>query len=91
VAPKARSSRPAQTAGDKPNAPDDSRNVVNSIAKGFRVLEAFSADRPEFTLTEVAALAKLDPGTAFRMLNTLVMLGYLHRIPDTRRFRVFFE
>jgi IclR family pca regulon transcriptional regulator len=67
---------------------EDSRNVVNSLAKGLRILEAFSAERPELTLSEVAALAGLDPGTAFRMLNTLVMLGYLSRIPESKRFRL---
>jgi IclR family pca regulon transcriptional regulator len=67
---------------------EDQRNLVNSLAKGLRVLESFSAERPELTLSEVAALARLDPGTAFRMLNTLVMLGYVVRIPETRRFRL---
>jgi IclR family pca regulon transcriptional regulator len=66
---------------------DDSRNVVNSLSKGFRVLEAFSAERPEMTLSEVARAAGIDPGTAFRMLNTLVMLGYVARVPE-RRFRL---
>jgi IclR family pca regulon transcriptional regulator len=80
---------PAQEGGAVQASPDDdSRNLVNSLAKGLRVLEAFSSERPELTLSEVAGLAKLDPGTAFRMLNTLVMLGYLQRIPDTRRFRL---
>lgn len=79
----------------KPRAPaqriasdEDARSVVNSLAKGLRVLEAFSADRPELTLTEVTGAAKLDPGTAFRMLNTLVMLGYVARIPESKRFRL---
>ncbi|HET7805351.1 MAG TPA: IclR family transcriptional regulator [Pseudolabrys sp.] len=71
-----------------PDPEEDGRSVVNSLAKGLRVLEAFSAERPELTLSEVAATAKLDPGTAFRMLNTLVMLGYVSRVPDTRRFRL---
>lgn len=70
------------------DADDDQRNLVNSLAKGLRVLEAFTAERPELTLSEVAALAKLDPGTAFRMLNTLVMVGYVSRIPDSKRFRL---
>lgn len=64
------------------------RSVVNSLAKGLRVLEVFSAERPELTLSEVAALARLDPGTAFRMLNTLVMLGYVSRVDDSRRFKL---
>jgi IclR family pca regulon transcriptional regulator len=71
-----------------PEAEDDQRNMVNSLAKGLRVLEAFTAERPELTLSEVGALAKLDPGTAFRMLNTLVMAGYVCRIPDSKRFRL---
>ena len=67
---------------------DDARNLVNSLAKGLRVLELFAAERPELTLSEVASLAKLDPGTAFRMLNTLVMAGYVSRVPDSKRFRL---
>jgi IclR family transcriptional regulator, pca regulon regulatory protein len=66
----------------------DSRSLVGSLAKGLRVLESFTADRPELTLSEAAGLAKLDPGTCFRMLNTLVMLGYVDRVPESRRFRL---
>ncbi len=66
----------------------DSRNLVGSLAKGLRVLESFTADKPELTLSEAAGLAKLDPGTCFRMLNTLVMLGYVNRVPESRRFRL---
>ena len=94
MGPSARPPRPRRSSGaadkqgvtDTPD--DDQRNVVNSLAKGFRVLEAFTAERPELTLSEVATLAKLDPGTAFRMLNTLVMLGYVSRVPEGRRFRL---
>lgn len=66
---------------------DDQRSVVNSLAKGLRVLEAFTAERMEMSLSEVAAAAGLDPGTTFRMLNTLVMLGYVSR-SATKRFRL---
>ncbi len=77
------------TKRDTPLDPnEDGRSVVNSLAKGLRVLEAFTAERAELTLSEVAAAARLDPGTAFRMLNTLVMLGYLARIPESKRFRL---
>jgi len=72
----------------RPEADEDSRNLVNSLTKGLRVLESFTAERPELTLSEVAGLAKIDPGTAFRMLNTLVMAGYVARVPDSKRFRL---
>jgi IclR family pca regulon transcriptional regulator len=59
---------------------------VQSLAKGFRVLESFSRAAEEMTLSEVADAAGLDPGTTFRMLNTLVSLGYVARVPDSKRF-----
>lgn len=65
---------------------DGLRSTVQSLAKGFRILEAFTADREVMTLSEVAAAAGLNSGTTFRMLNTLVDLGYVARIPDTRTF-----
>jgi IclR family transcriptional regulator, pca regulon regulatory protein len=65
-----------------------SKNSVLSLAKGFRVLEAFSGDADEMTLSEVANAAGLDAGTCFRMLNTLLTLGYVARVPDSRRFRL---
>jgi IclR family transcriptional regulator, pca regulon regulatory protein len=64
------------------------KNVVQSLAKGFRVLEAFTAIRREMTLAEVARAADIDNATAFRFLNTLVQLGYVEKIPDTKRFRL---
>jgi IclR family pca regulon transcriptional regulator len=66
----------------------DPRSTVQSLAKGFRVLEAFTADEPELTLSDVCAAAGLDPGTAHRMLNTLVGLGYVVRAADGKRFRL---
>lgn len=64
------------------------RSVVQSLAKGFRLLEAFDGVREEMTLSELAATADLDPGTTFRMLNTLVGLGYVAKVPDSKRFRL---
>jgi IclR family transcriptional regulator, pca regulon regulatory protein len=72
----------------KDSVADDSRNVVNSLSKGLRVLEAFTVERSEMTLSEVARAAGIDPGTAFRMLNTLVILGYVARLPEGKRFRL---
>lgn len=67
-------------------APD--KNVVHSLAKGFRVLEAFTSDTPELVLAEVARRAGIDNATAFRLLNTLAMLGYVGKVPGTRAFRL---
>lgn len=68
-----------------------SKNQVQSLAKGFKVLEAFTANEYELTLTEIGRRADLDPGTVFRLVNTLVSLGYLMRVEGTRRFRLTFK
>lgn len=69
----------------------DEKNIVKSVAKAFAVLQAFGPDTTELVLADVARAAGLDNAGAFRMLNTLVMLGYVERVPDTRRFRLTFK
>jgi IclR family transcriptional regulator, pca regulon regulatory protein len=69
-------------------ARDDAKNTVQSLAKGFRILEAFSAQEPELTMSALARKAGVDNATAFRFLNTLVEIGYVQRVPDTRLFRL---
>ncbi|WP_233235228.1 IclR family transcriptional regulator [Bordetella sp. LUAb4] len=66
----------------------DPKNQVNSVAKAFAVIKAFDATLPELTISEIAARACLDRGTAFRLIHTLVMLGYAHAVPDSKRYRL---
>lgn len=67
---------------------DSDKNTVHSLAKGFRILEAFTAQEPELAMAEVARKAGVDNATAFRFLNTLVQTGYVERVPDARLFRL---
>ncbi|OYU69250.1 MAG: IclR family transcriptional regulator [Alphaproteobacteria bacterium PA2] len=69
----------------------EEKNIVKSVGKAFSVLEAFGPDACEMVLADIARAAKLDNATAFRLLNTLVMLGYVERVQDTRRFRLTFK
>jgi IclR family pca regulon transcriptional regulator len=48
-----------------------------ALARGFSVLLAFSAERREMTLAEVAREVRLSRATVRRSLTTLVHLGYL--------------
>jgi IclR family pca regulon transcriptional regulator len=65
-----------------------SKSFIQSLGKGFRVLEAFTAEMPELVLAEVARRTGTDNATAFRVLNTLVMLGYVEKVSGTRKFRL---
>lgn len=79
----------AGTSGERRGkAAGSSKNTVQSLAKGFQVLEAFTAQEPELTMAEVARRAGMDNATAFRFLNTLVEIGYIDRVPDSRKFRL---
>lgn len=64
----------------------DPKSIVMSLAKGFRVLEVFDAQEPELTLSQIAEKAELDAGTAFRLVQTLLMLGYLRQAPGSKRY-----
>ncbi|MBR0788615.1 IclR family transcriptional regulator [Bradyrhizobium manausense] len=74
---------PPNNAGDK-----NPKNYVASVGKAFAVLKSFTSEAFELTLSEVAARADLDRGTAFRLIQTLIELGYLQAVPQSRRFRL---
>lgn len=57
-------------------APAESSDYINSLARGLSVMNAFSADTPQLTLSEVADATGLARATARRILLTLVALGY---------------
>lgn len=61
-----------------------SGEFVASLERGLRVLQTFSRERSQLTLSEVAAATELSPATARRSLQTLETLGYVGR--SGRRF-----
>ena len=60
----------------------DPAPISQALIHGFRVLQAFTASEPKLTLGQVARRAGLDSGTAFHLVQTLVMLGYVERIRE---------
>jgi IclR family pca regulon transcriptional regulator len=56
---------------------DLDRDLVQSLAKGLAVIEAFGAETPAMTLSEVARRTGISPGSAQRILRTLASLGYV--------------
>lgn len=64
------------TFSDKPD-----RLFVESLARGFRVLEAFSLTPGPMSLSEIAKATGLDKSAAQRLTHTLVKLGYLEKGP----------
>ncbi|MBC8718654.1 IclR family transcriptional regulator C-terminal domain-containing protein [Ochrobactrum sp. Marseille-Q0166] len=52
------------------------RDIMGGLAKGLKVIEAFSAERPRLSIAEAAEIAGLDRATTRRCLLTLSELGY---------------
>lgn len=59
-------------------------DFVHALARGLAVIESFSADRPEMTLSQVADATGTTPATARRSLLTLQELGFVRCVD--RRF-----
>jgi len=72
----------------KASPADNPKNFVNSVGKAFAVLKSFTADDFELTISEIAARADIDRGTAFRLVQTLVKLGYVQTTDQTRHYRL---
>jgi IclR family pca regulon transcriptional regulator len=62
----------------------DDGDFVRALARGLSVIESFDQAKRGLSLVEVAARTNLSRGTAARLLNTLVKLGYVRS--DGRMF-----
>ncbi|MGA0935442.1 MAG: IclR family transcriptional regulator domain-containing protein [Pseudohongiellaceae bacterium] len=57
--------------------PRNDGEYLNSLARGLAVLRAFSREKPEMTLSEIAIQTDLNPAVVRRCLITLQHLGYV--------------
>ena len=62
---------------------DEDRYLVPGLIRGFAVLDIFTAESQELTLSEIARALDLSRSAAFRTVYTLAHLGFL--LHDVRR------
>ena len=62
---------------------DEDRYLVPGLLRGFAVLDAFTSERQELTLSDIARSLGLSRSAAFRTVYTLAHLGFL--LHDARR------
>nr|WP_298055599.1 IclR family transcriptional regulator C-terminal domain-containing protein [uncultured Halomonas sp.] len=58
---------------------EDSRDFVTALASGLEVIQAFDAEHPRMTLSEVATRTGMNRAKARRFLLTLHALGYVRK------------
>lgn len=54
----------------------NNRDVMGGLAKGLKVIEAFTAEQPKLSITDAADITGYDRATTRRCLLTLAELGY---------------
>jgi len=66
----------------------DMRYIVPGLLRGLSILQLFTLNRPELTLTEIAAALGLTRSATYRLTYTLETTGFLLRSEETKRYRV---
>lgn len=62
------------------------RQFVEALARGLKILEAFSRSSRPLANGEIAKATNFAPSTVTRLTHTLTTLGYLRLDPNTRRY-----
>ena len=65
---------------------DRRRYFIGAAAKTLDVLESFTDNAEQLSITEIAKRAELSYTSAFRLLYTLEKRGYVMRLPGKKRY-----
>jgi IclR family transcriptional regulator, KDG regulon repressor len=82
--------RPARVraARSAPDVIDRQRGGVQSIGRGFAILEEIARNRDGIGLAELSKRVGLHNSTTFHLVKTMVSLGYVRQLKETKRYRI---
>jgi len=61
---------------------------VQSIGRGFTIIEEIARNRDGIGLAELSKRVGLHNSTTFHLVKTLVSLGYVRQLKDSKRYRI---
>jgi DNA-binding IclR family transcriptional regulator len=61
---------------------------IQSLKRASAILDAVAKHAGGIGLSQISAAVGLHPSTAFNLIQTLVSLGFLAQLPDSRRYRI---
>jgi DNA-binding IclR family transcriptional regulator len=79
---------PSPAPASPENSPPPGRYRIQAIERACSILGAFSADRPELGVTELAEILGLHKSTVHRFLVNLERGGLIERLPRSGRYRL---
>jgi DNA-binding IclR family transcriptional regulator len=65
-----------------------SRSGVQSLARAFAILEEIARNRDGIGLADLSKRVGLHNSTTFHLVKTLVSLGYVRQMQDSKRYRI---
>jgi len=68
--------------------PDKERGGVQSIARAFAIAEEIARNRAGIGLAELSKRVGLHNSTTFHLVKTMVQLGYVSQLADSRKYRI---
>jgi IclR family transcriptional regulator, KDG regulon repressor len=67
---------------------DRARGGVQSIGRAFAILEEVARNRDGIALADLSKRVGLHNSTTFHLVKTMVSLGYIRQIKESKRYRV---
>jgi IclR family transcriptional regulator, KDG regulon repressor len=64
------------------------RSGVQSLARAFAIMEEIARNRDGIGLAELSKRVGLHNSTTFHLVKTLVSLGYVRQMKDSKRYRI---
>jgi DNA-binding IclR family transcriptional regulator len=64
------------------------RGGVQSLARAFSIMEEIARNRDGIGLADLSKRVGLHNSTTFHLVKTLVSLGYVRQMKDTKRYRI---
>jgi len=64
---------------------------MKSLYKAMKVLETFSVEEPELSVTEISKRLNLYKSNVFNILSTFEELGYVSKNPENSKYRLSFK
>lgn len=67
---------------------DRARGGLQSIGRAFAILEEVARSRDGISLADLSKRVGLHNSTAFHLVKTMVSLGYIRQIKESKRYRI---
>jgi DNA-binding IclR family transcriptional regulator len=73
---------------EKVRDPGKERGGVQSIERAFAIAEEIARNREGIGLAELSKRVRLHNSTTFHLVKTMVQLGYVSQLADSRKYRI---